>query len=147
MVSPWHLPQPPRLPSKPLLPLPPSFFTAGSSSLNARCPYCQLCSRWQPVCLCKAQTCSWWDFVQEQDHQHTVGCVCTRGGGGGGEGGSSEALSIVRQQQRRPTRSLQDARNCQLFPDNTLVVVFFNRCNPANYDGGRLVVAKIVMRL
>ena len=63
------------------------------------------------------------------------------------EEGSSEALSIVRQQQRRPTRSLQDARNCQLFPDNTLVVVFFNRCNPANYDsgGGRLAVAKILM--
>ena len=60
-------------------------------------------------------------------------------------GGSSEALSIVRQQWQRPTRSLQDARNCQLFPDNTLVVVFFNRCNPANYDGGRLAGAKNLM--
>ena len=58
-----------------------------------------------------------------------------------------EALSIVRQQQRRPTRSLQDARNCQLFPDNSsLLVVFFNRCNPANYDGGRLAVENIFYR-
>ena len=63
------------------------------------------------------------------------------------EGGSNEALSIVRQQQRRPTRSLQDARNCQLFPDNSsLLVVFFNRCNPANYDGGRLAVENIFYR-
>ena len=60
----------------------------------------------------------------------------------GREGGGSQALSIVRQ-RRRPTGSLQDARNCQLFPDNSLVVhvVLFNRCSPANYDDGRLVVA------
>ena len=45
-------------------------------------------------------------------------------------GGGSQALSIVRQ-RRRPTGSLQDARNCQLFPDNSLVVhvVLFNRCS------------------
>ena len=48
----------------------------------------------------------------------------------GREGGGSQALSIVRQ-RRRPTGSLQDARNCQLFPDNSLVVhvVLFNRCS------------------
>ena len=34
----WHLPQPPRLPSKPLLPLPPSFFTLAAALMRAAPP-------------------------------------------------------------------------------------------------------------
>ena len=147
----------PRLPSKPLLPLPPSFFTAASStSLNARCLYCQLCSRWQPVCSLSLQS----------TNLQSVG-FCA------GAGPSAHSKLCLHQRRRRRRRKRnrwrmrggkqrsivncpaaaaaanEEPSRCKKLPiiptDNTLVVVFFNRCNPANYDGGRLAVAKILM--